>query len=367
MAAAGAEPLTPWGAAITTIQTKASTLLYCNGPTDPSVDGTLRNLHEHGFAVRPDVLAPDETDDLFARFVEGFEHITQAMPTPFKYDDPSTYRTVTRDLLGHHGGLFQHWGIGHLQPVWDIRANRRVAEVSAAFHTTPVEGLLVSMDGVTLGLAPLIPDNVRDAGLYKDNVWLHLDQAPSRTAVECVQTEVLLRDAGVGDGTFRVLAGSHKFHAEFVATFGLRGNTDWCKLTPPQLAWYRARCPEYCITAPKGSQILWFSNTVHSGIQAVATRWLPEALRDRPREPRAVVYVCYEPGPPPETIYMTLDKSRAALTPDSPDYLRMTTHWPNKRKFFPKTPQTYGAPLPNVTPPPHPELSPLGKILAGLT
>tara|TARA_B100002051_G_C16429532_1_gene483509 strand:+ start:465 stop:638 length:174 start_codon:yes stop_codon:yes gene_type:complete len=44
---------------------------------------------------------------------------------------------------------------------------------------------------------------------------------------------------------------------------------------------------------------------------------------------------------------------------------RMTSHWPAKPKLFAKSPQHYGAGLPQITPIPDPELSPLGRKLAG--
>ena len=43
----------------------------------------------------------------------------------------------------------------------------------------------------------------------------------------------------------------------------------------------------------------------------------------------------------------------------------MTTHWPTPVKLFPKSPRTYGGPVPNVTDLPKPVLTSLGKKLAG--
>ena len=45
---------------------------------------------------------------------------------------------------------------------------------------------------------------------------------------------------------------------------------------------------------------------------------------------------------------------------------RSTSHWPHKIKLFPKNPQTYGAPMPNVPPLDPPVLTYLGMKLAGL-
>ena len=43
----------------------------------------------------------------------------------------------------------------------------------------------------------------------------------------------------------------------------------------------------------------------------------------------------------------------------------MTSHWPAKVKLFPKNPRTYGNPLPEITSIVKPELTELGKKLAG--
>lgn len=45
--------------------------------------------------------------------------------------------------------------------------------------------------------------------------------------------------------------------------------------------------------------------------------------------------------------------------------LRMTSHWPAKIKLFSKTPRTYGAKLPTITPIDKPVVGQLGLKLSG--
>ena len=100
------------------------------------------------------------------------------------------------------------------------------------------------------------------------------------------------------------------------------------------------------------------SRTVHCGQLALTTEDLPLDLQKEQRIHRNVVYVCMKPRK-----YATeanLRKKRKAF-----DQLRMTTHWPHKPKLFPVNPRTYGGPLPNVVPIPKPELTELGKKIAG--
>ena len=55
-----------------------------------------------------------------------------------------------------------------------------------------------------------------------------------------------------------------------------------------------------------------------------------------------------------------LKKKQNALT-----NLRLTSHWPNKCKLFPKTPRTYGNAMPEIEQLPPPKLSKLGLRLSG--
>lgn len=73
---------------------------------------------------------------------------------------------------------------------------------------------------------------------------------------------------------------------------------------------------------------------------------------------RTVVYVCMTPrsGATPKVIQKRLDAFKN---------LRTTTHWPNKAKLFPKTPMTYGNPLPQVGTLSAPQITPLGRRLIG--
>ena len=109
--------------------------------------------------------------------------------------------------------------------------------------------------------------------------------------------------------------------------------------------------PQTCVLAKAGSLIMWDSRTCHQGIE-------PRKERENTDTIRCVVYTCFLPRSRSDT--KNLEKKRTAFNEG-----RMTSHWPNDIKLFPKYPRSYGNPLPNVTYPPKPTLTPLGKKLAG--
>jgi hypothetical protein len=96
--------------------------------------------------------------------------------------------------------------------------------------------------------------------------------------------------------------------------------------------------------------VFWDSRTIHCGTEAIRKRG--------EKKIRNVVYVCMAPRE--RATEANLRKKRKAL-----DDLRMTSHWPHKPKLFPVNPRTYGGPLPNVVSVPEPNLTDLGRRIAG--
>ena len=128
---------------------------------------------------------------------------------------------------------------------------------------------------------------------------LHCEQRYSMNDFELVQSWVTGNPIGVGDGTLRVIQGSHRLHAEFRHTFraGQSNCQNWHTLTDEQIQWLMDRgCRDLRIVAPAGSQVLWDSRTVHCGHKALLTEDLPAELRDGPRAARNVVYITMVPA-----------------------------------------------------------------------
>ena len=334
-------------------------------------------LREQGVAVLLGVLDADGVKMMQDGMWDTLGWLTRNAPQPIVRGEPKTYGTA-RDYAPTHGFLFQCWrGLAHRQYIWDVRA--AAARVFAKIWGCGEWDLLSSMDAVSMGVVHLAEP--KTTGWERGNVWLHSDQAPSRTDFECVQSWVTGEDVEPGYATLRVLSGSHKLLGKFAAENGVTETKDWYKLNAEERAWYAAQgCEDLHVLAPAGSIVLWDSRTIHSGANP-----LKEALRPKPRN---VVYVCMQPRfvtvrgmdrgiekrrltkSELKALETTLKKRRAIMDPTNEQrFLRMTTHWPRAVKLFGEFPRSYG-PKPDswakVPTGEMPKLSPLQRRLAGL-
>lgn len=326
-------------------------------------------LQTHGIAVLPDVLTKDEQKAMNDGMWESIEHYTSTMNRPVVRDVPRTY-TSFFELMPAHGGLMQHFGWGHRQYVWDVRQNPRVVEPFAEIWGT--DDLRTSFDGVNCGIGALMS---RPRGVFADKTWLHTDQRFTHLDFECVQAFVTANAIHPGDGTLRVLEGSHLLRPDFLHRFPdlICHDQDWYPFDSEELQWFRARgCADICVTCPAGSMVLWDSRLVHSGIEPWSTTSLSRAaphLSSELRVARNVVYVCMMP----DARVANMNKRRAIFDDTHPTMrLRMTAHWPTRMRLFPALPvapvrgkdaATHWSFVPTTE---MPRLTELGRRLAGL-
>ena len=208
------------------------------------------------------------------------------------------------------------------------------------------EDLLTSFDGASFHFPP----EETNRGWYRQT-WYHTDQSYFRPDFECIQSWVTAYDVEEGDATLAFMESSNIYHKEFQDVNKVTDKSDWYKHSREEQAFYEKKgCEEKRIKCKAGDMVFWDSRTIHCGTEPVRTR--------NKQNLRNVVYVCMKPRN--EATEANLRKKRKAF-----DELRMTTHWPHKPKLFPKNPRTYGGPLPNVTEVPKPELTELGKKIAG--
>lgn len=314
-------------------------------------------LQEHGVAILPGVLSPEECDDNLQHVHRFYENLTRKMKKPYNHEDPSTYKTLG-ELHKLHSMLFQSYGVGQCQGSWNVRQNPKIFE---AFKTLwQDEDLLTSMDGLSYQIAPeRVPGNRADSGFFK-NTWFHTDQSYSRNDLECIQGQVPLLDVAPGDATLMVLEGSHRFHKAFAERFGSGNLSDWFLLESGgkdrgegYKEFYKAMgCTERRISCPRGSLILWDSRTIHCG---------SEPLRNRPNSDhwRAVIYVCMTPRK-----FCTEDNMNSRIR--AFQELQTTSHWPHRINIF-RTLQTgmfvtHPKDI-NLEEQQHPHLTELGKRL----
>lgn len=303
-------------------------------------------LERYGVAIVPGVLTSEECAAMKSGAWDFFEKVTTQLETPLKRGDPLTWSTI-KELYPNRGMLFQHWGIGHAQYLWDLRQNPKVVDVFAKFWSVKPEELLVSFDGASFGLPP----EKTKIGWHRRD-WYHFDQRLSYPDFRCVQAWVTANDVNPGDATLTVIEGSNSQREFFVHKKNLwEQDRDWAKMDSDQISWFEQRgCVKRDITCKAGDMVLWDSRTAHAG---------KGPIRGRKKENQRVVgYVCYQPR-------KLATKSDLRKKQKLFKELRTTSHWPAKPKAFGKNPHTYGKPLPDVPAPTDPVLSSLGLKLAG--
>lgn len=336
------DPIQPDDAADELLRTAAGS------PQSVSPDAHWQDhLRRRGWAVVPDVISPQQCQAMIDGFWEWTRRTCGAAP-----DRPESWRSI-HNLYPKHGMLLQHWAVGHMQAIWDLRDNDNVIRVFQKIHHC--RDLTVSFDGASISLPP----EVTRRGWHRQD-WLHIDQSLRRSGFECVQGWVTPLEVGPGDATLSLLEGSHLLHADFARHVAGPDKTpaaacspkDWHMLSDPDLRWFRDRgCRRVDVRCPAGAMVLWDSRTVHSG---------RAPLRNRPKpNPRMVAYISMMPRrllTPAEK-----KKKRKALLEG-----RTTNHWAATRvRLFPKLPRTYNNPLPDVPPYAPPLLSLRAARMAG--
>ena len=312
-----------------------------------SKDNVVEVLNNYGVAIIPNILNEDECKEMNEGMWSTLENLTQTWEKPIKRDNSETWREMAK-LYPKHSMLIQNWSIGHAQYIWNIRQNPKVVEIFAKIWKCEKEDLLVSFDAVSYHLPP----ETTKLGWYRGRDWYHSDQSYLDSKFKCVQGWVTGYDVNEGDASLSFLESSNDYHKDFQERFKTTEKDDWYKLNENETDFYinDKTCLPKRIKCPKGSLVLWDSRTIHCGSEALKTREKPNF--------RNVAYVCYEPRE--RCTDKNLIKKQKAF-----EELRMTSHWPCKVKLFPKNPRTYGGPIYEVSQLPKPQLSELGKKLAG--
>lgn len=308
-------------------------------------EGIKETVEKYGVAIVPSVLNEGEISLMRNGMWDYLEHVTQNFEKPISRDDSKTWVEYLK-LYPKHSMLLQQYGVGQSQFVWDVRQNEKVVDIFSKIWERPKEDLLVSFDGASFHFPP----EETNRGWYR-NTWYHTDQSYLRPDFECIQSWVTAYDVDPGDATLAFMESSNIYHEEFAKKFEIKDKSDWYKHTREEQRFYEDKgCEEKRVTCKAGSMVFWDSRTIHCGTEAVKKR--------DEKKLRNVVYICMTPRD--RATEANLKKKRTAF-----ENLRMTTHTPHKPKLFPVNPRTYGGPLPNVTQVPKPNLTSLGKRLAG--
>lgn len=318
---------------------------------ESSINNIHNILNNYGVCIVKNVLDENECNRIISGMCSDFNHVTSRMSKPFNVSDITTWDTL-KSLYPIDGMLYQHWGLGQSQTVWDVRMNNKVINIfSKIYHTND---LLVSFDGVAFGLPPEITGN----GWYNNDRW-HFDQSLNKPNFECVQGWVNAFDTDIGDASIAVMIGSHKLHSSYGQCLRNNGveikNDDWMRID--DVTFFTSNgCIPYRVVAPKGSLVLWDSRTLHFGCRP---------LNGRPKiNYRMLIYLCYTPS----SLITEANRKRKIdifNKKGKQGEMRMTNHYPHRPVMFSETPFLRGAPLPTINPLPYPVIKPEYMHLIG--
>lgn len=247
-------------------------------------------------------------------------------------DDPSTWKNAKLPVQTKLN-TYEAYGVVHERFMWEARMEPGVIDAFAKIWGT--DQLLVSFDSLNITLPGLKP--VRAP-------WPHVDQAPRKRGMHCVQGIINLSHAGPEDGSLVVVPRSSQ-HVE--AYFDTRTNpADWewrdnRYFDEQEMGWFRQRgCEPVKVQAEPGDLILWDSRTIHWGAEPT----------EKSSTIRTVIYAAYAPAALASNEAIA-EKQKVFAANGA------TTHWPHDNIRLRKL----TAVLPDGTPDPRNRAGPLEK------
>jgi len=219
-------------------------------------------------------------------------------------NDPSTW-TKAKLPVQTKLNTYEHYSVVHERFMWEARMEPGVTDAFAKVWGT--DELLVSFDSLNITLPNLKPARAP---------WPHVDQAPRKRGLHCVQGIINLSRAGPEDGSLVVVPGSSALVEGFFdtqtdpATWGWKDNRYFSEA---DMDYFRSRgLAPLRIEADPGDLILWDSRTVHWGGEPT----------EKSDTIRTVIYAAYAPAKM-ATSEALAEKRRVFNAHGA------TTHWPH--------------------------------------
>lgn len=200
---------------------------------------------------------------------------------------------------------YENYGVVHERFMWEARQEQNILDTFTKIWGT--DELLVSFDSLNVTLP-----NFKQAR----TPWPHVDQAPRKRGLHCVQGIINLSHAGEEDGSLVVVPGSHALVEEFFDT--MTDSKDWeykdnRYFSEDDMQWFTKRgLAAKKVLAEPGDLIVWDSRTIHWGGEPT----------EKSDVVRTVIYAAYAPAS------MASDEAIAAKQ----QVFRnngATTHWPH--------------------------------------
>ncbi|ETS81552.1 hypothetical protein PFICI_06554 [Pestalotiopsis fici W106-1] len=220
------------------------------------------------------------------------------------FKDPGTWKDATLPVQTDRN-TYEHCGVVHERFMWEARLEPGVVNAFAKIWGT--QELLVSFDSLNVTLPNLKPSR---------KPWPHVDQAPRKRGLHCVQGIINLSHAGEEDGSLVVIPGSHRYVEDFFDTKTSPADWEWRDnryFSEEDMSFFRSRglSPQK-VHAEPGDLILWDSRTIHWGGEPT----------DKSTTIRTVIYAAYAPRElaAPSALQ---EKARVFKANGA------TTHWPH--------------------------------------
>ena len=229
-----------------------------------------QTLAQYGVAIIPNVLTPEECEEMKSGMWDYLEHITKNLDTPINRNVEESWRSFDK-LFFKHSMLLQQFYVGHMNASWKLRQNPKIVDIFATLWNVNREDLLVSFDGASFHFPP----EITNKGWFRNKKWLHTDQSYTRNNLECIQSWVTANDVNAGDATLTFLENSHLYHKDFAKKFKIEDKEDWYKLKDDlQHKFYvsEKQCQQVSIKCPAGSMVFWDSRTIHMGQEPLKER-----------------------------------------------------------------------------------------------
>ncbi|KAH8800225.1 hypothetical protein F5884DRAFT_862936 [Xylogone sp. PMI_703] len=234
---------------------------------------------------------------------KAFEWVKSLDPS-FDADDVSTWNMKTLPVQNDKN-MFEHYAVVHERFYWDARMEPGVIEPFARLWGT--EKLLASFDALNITFPNLRPARAP---------WPHVDQAPRKRGLHCIQGILNLSHAGSEDGSLIAIPQSNKHLEAFYEEYTKPSDWEWRdkrEFNKKEMEFFYSRCGEPIrVQAEAGDLILWDSRTVHWGGEPT----------EKSNTVRTVMYIAYTPA-------ALASKESLALKKHIFETYGSTSHWPH--------------------------------------
>lgn len=304
-----------------------------------SIENVRNQIESIGIAV-VQVFQASDCSEFRSRAWADMKRLINMSP-----DDPKSYPNLNK--VSEPGSMIiRHIPLGHLQWVWDIRQDPRVAEVFAAIWGVASEDLITSFDSLSI----LAPPEITGSGWFDGKLKIHTDQSRQTNEICSVQGLLNLYPVNPGDATLFVLEGSQKFHFEYIDS---KKNDDKEKINilndEEVERFIKNGCEPRRILANEGTIVLWDSRVFHAASKPIRERLNTNF--------RLVAYICMMPRQSADE--QTLKKRLKAIQEK-----RLSNHWANAPAFLKSFKNKNNLPF-RFTDIGQPRFTPLGRRIAG--